>query len=110
LPADADVIKKVAVFFPNQSDRGTHVNISGGGIAASAKNEANAIRFLEYLLTAPAQRHFAAGNDEYPVVTNVALPPSIAGFGTFKADSLNARVFARNNAEALQIMDRAGWK
>jgi iron(III) transport system substrate-binding protein len=109
-PANADVIKKVAVFFPNQADRGTHVNISGGGIAASAKNEANAIRFLEYLITPEAQRHFAAGNDEYPVIANVALPQSITGFGAFKADGLNARVFARNNAEALQIMDRAGWK
>ena len=109
-PEDKAIIEKIGVIFPNQADRGTHVNISGGGLAAHAKNKDNGIKFLEYLVTASAQRYFAAGNDEYPVVANVPPPASVAGFGTFKSDSLNARVFARNNAEALKIMDRAGWK
>jgi len=109
-PEDKELIAKIGVIFPNQGDRGTHINISGGGLAAHAKNKENGIKFLEYLVTASAQRYFAAGNDEYPVVANVAAPASVAGFGTFKADKLNARVFARNNAEALKIMDRAGWK
>jgi iron(III) transport system substrate-binding protein len=108
--ADAELIRKVGVFFPNQADRGTHVNISGGGLCASSKNRENAVRFLEYLVSAPAQKFLAEGNDEYPVVAGVAAPPTIAAFGTFKADQLNARVYARNNAAALQIMDRAGWK
>lgn len=107
---DKTIIEKIGVLFPNQADRGTHVNISGGGLVANAKNRDNAIAFLEYLLTPEAQAYFAAGNDEYPVVQGVSPPKSIAGFGTFKADGLNARVFARNNAEALKIMDRAGWK
>jgi iron(III) transport system substrate-binding protein len=107
---DTDLIKKIGVFFPNQNDRGTHVNISGGGLAASAKNRDNAIRFLEYLVSPSAQRFLAEGNDEYPVVSGVAPPSTIARFGTFKADQLNASVFARNNTQALQIMDRASWK
>jgi iron(III) transport system substrate-binding protein len=107
---DADVVAKIGVVFPNQADRGTHVNIAGGGLTAHAKNKANAIRFLEYLVTPEAQRYFAEGNDEYPIVAGVAPPKSIAGLGTFKADQLNARIFAQNNAEALRIMDRAGWK
>jgi iron(III) transport system substrate-binding protein len=107
---DAELIKKIGVFFPNQGDRGTHVNISGGGLAASAKNRDNAIRFLEYLVSPSAQRFLAEGNDEYPVVAGVPAPSSITRFGSFKADQINARVFARNNAQALQIMDRAGWK
>lgn len=109
-PDDAALIAKVGVLFPNQADRGAHVNISGGGLTASAKNKDNAIKFLEYLVSPPAQAYFAAGNDEYPVVAGVALPASIAGFGAFKADQINAGVFARNNAEGLKIMDRAGWK
>jgi iron(III) transport system substrate-binding protein len=109
-PEDAAIVENIAVLFPNQGDRGTHVNISGGGLAAHAKNKENAIKFLEYLVSPSAQGYFAAGNDEYPVVAGVAPPKSIAGFGSFKADNLNARVFARNNAEALKIMDRAGWK
>jgi iron(III) transport system substrate-binding protein len=108
--ADADLIRRIGVFFPNQADRGTHVNISGGGLCASAKNRENAVRFLEYLVSPAAQRFLAEGNDEYPVVAGVAPPPTIAAFGMFKPDQLNARVYARNNAAALQIMDRAGWK
>jgi iron(III) transport system substrate-binding protein len=107
---DADLIKKIGVFFPNQNDRGTHLNISGGGLAASSKNRENAIRFLEYLVSPSAQRFLAEGNDEYPVLAGVAPPSTIARFGAFKADQLNAGVFARNNTLALQIMDRAGWK
>ncbi len=107
---DADVLTKIGIIFPNQADRGTHANISGGGLAASAKNKENGIKFLEYLLTPAAQSYFAEGNDEYPVVAGVPLPKTLAAFGTFKQDQLNARVYARNNAEALKIMDRAGWK
>jgi iron(III) transport system substrate-binding protein len=109
-PEDAALIAKVGVLFPNQADRGAHVNISGGGLTASAKNKENAIKFLEYLVSASAQAYFAAGNDEYPVVAGIAPPSSIMGLGAFKADQINAGVFARNNAEGLKIMDRAGWK
>ena len=107
---DADVLTIIGIIFPNQGDRGTHANISGGGLAASAKNKENGIKFLEYLLTPAAQSYFAEGNDEYPVVAGVPLPKTLAAFGTFKQDQLNARVYARNNAEALKIMDRSGWK
>jgi iron(III) transport system substrate-binding protein len=109
-PEDAALIAKIGVIFPNQGDRGAHVNVSGGGLTATSKNKDNAIRFLEYLVSPSAQTYFAAGNDEYPVVAGVAAPASVAGFGSFKADQLNAAVFARNNAEGLKIMDRAGWK
>lgn len=109
-PEDKEIIDKIGVIFPNQNDRGTHVNISGGGLAVHAKNKDNGIKFLEYLVSEPAQRYFASGNDEYPVVAGAEIPASVAGFGKFKVDQLNARVFARNNSEALKIMDRAGWK
>lgn len=106
------VLDKIAVFFPNQGDRGTHVNISGGGLCATSRNKEAGVKFLEYLVSPAAQRYFAEGNDEYPVVAGVPLPPTIASFtpANVKFDQLNARVFARNNAEALRIMDRAGWR
>ncbi len=109
-PADAAVLEKIGVLFPNQDGRGTHINISGGGLCATSRNPQAAVRFLEYLVSEPAQRFLADGNDEYPVVAGVAPPATIARFGSFKPDQLNAGVFARNNAPALQIMDRAGWK
>ena len=107
---ERETVGKVAVFFPNQRDRGTHVNISGGGVAANAPNRANAVRFLEYLVSPSAQRYFAEGNSEYPVVAGVASPPWVSEYGDFTEDRLNAQVFAQNNAEALRIMDRAGWR
>lgn len=109
-PAEREAAEKVAVFFPNQGDRGTHVNISGGGVARYAPNKANAIKFLEYLASPEAQAYFAEGNYEYPVVADAKLSPILAAWGKFKEDQLNAAVFAKNNAEALKIMDRAGWK
>lgn len=102
--------EKIGVFFPNQKDRGTHVNISGGGVAKNAPNKANAIKFLEYLVTPEAQAYFAEGNYEYPVVAGAKVAPVLAGWGKFKDDQLNAQVFAKYNADALKIMDRAGWK
>lgn len=109
-PEEKAAAEKVAVFFPNQKDRGTHVNISGGGVAKNAPNRGNAIKFLEYLVSPQAQAYFAEGNYEYPVMADAKVSPVIAAWGKFKEDHLNAQVFARNNAEALKIMDRAGWK
>jgi iron(III) transport system substrate-binding protein len=107
---DRELAARVGVVFPNQADRGTHVNISGGAVARHAPNRDAAVKFLEYLVSAQAQRYFAEGNSEYPVVASVELSPELRSLGTFKEDQLNARVYAQNNAEALKIMDRAGWK
>jgi iron(III) transport system substrate-binding protein len=101
---------KVAVFFPNQGGRGTHVNISGGGVVRGAPHREAAIRFLEYLATPQAQAYFANGNFEYPVIEGVAPHPDIAALGAFREDTLNASVIGANNPEALMIADRAGWK
>ena len=109
-PEDREIAAKVGVVFPNQANRGTHVNISGGAVAKYAPNKEAAVKFLEYLVSPQAQRYFAEGNSEFPVVAGVELSPELKSLGTFKEDQLNARVFAQNNAEALKIMDRAGWK
>jgi iron(III) transport system substrate-binding protein len=109
-PEDRAIAEKVGVVFPNQADRGTHVNISGGAVARHAPNREAAVKFLEYLVSVPAQRYFAEGNSEYPVASGVEFSAELKSLGTFKEDQLNARVYAQNNAEALKIMDRAGWK
>ncbi len=101
---------KVTLVFPNQSDRGTHVNISGGGVARHAPNRDAAVKFLEYLVSDKAQEYFAAGNTEYPVVEGVPLPSPLDTFGSFKEDTIDAQKYASLNAEAVRIMDRAGWK
>ncbi len=106
---DRDIANKVGVIFPNQGDRGTHVNISGGGIAKYAPNRAAALRYLEYLASPEAQKIFAASNYEYPVVSGVPRDALLSSLGSFKEDRLNARVFGEKNAVALKTMDRAGW-
>lgn len=108
-PADQAVAEKIGVFFPNQRDRGTHVNISGAGVLKTAPNKQAAIRFLEHLVSQESQEIFAQGNNEYPVVEGVPLDPVVASYGSFKEDQLNASIIGRNNDAALRLMDRAGW-
>jgi iron(III) transport system substrate-binding protein len=101
---------RIRVIFPNQGDRGTHVNISGAGVVRTAPNREAAQGFIEYLTSIKAQEMFANGNFEYPVVEGVAMHPVVAAWGPFKEDRLNATAYARNGAQALAIMQRAGWR
>ncbi|VEP14557.1 Iron uptake protein A1 [Hyella patelloides LEGE 07179] len=109
-PAKQAIFEQIGVFFPNQDERGTHVNISGGGLVKSAPNREGAIAFLEYLVSPAAQTFFAQGNDEYPIVAGTPVDPIVGSFGTFKEDATNVVAYGANNALAVQIMDRAGWK
>ena len=102
--------QKIGVVFPNQSSRGTHVNISGAGVARHAPNREAAVKFLEYLASPQAQAYFANGNNEYPTVGRAKDNPELASLGEFKKDSLNVSLFGRNQGAAQQIYDRAGWK
>jgi iron(III) transport system substrate-binding protein len=109
---EREAAQKIALFYPNQrsGQRGVHVNISGGGVMATSPNRAAAVAFLEYLTSDAAQRLFARASYEYPVVAGVPKDPSTLGMRAFKASTLNARVYGANNALALQIMLRAGWR
>jgi iron(III) transport system substrate-binding protein len=102
--------EKIGVVFPNQGDRGAHVNISGAGVAKHAPHRDAAVAFLEYLAGADAQAYFANGNNEYSVVGGAVDNRELAALGTFKQDSLNVATFGRNQPAAQQIYDRAGWK
>lgn len=109
-PDEQAVFDKIGVIFPNQGDRGTHVNVSGVGVAKSAPNNANAIKTMEYLASPDAQRYFADVSLEYPVNPAVKPHPVLAAFGEFKRDQLNAATYAANSAEVAKIADRCGWK
>lgn len=105
-----EVFGKIGVLFPNQDGRGAHVNISGAGMLKNAPNEEQAIAFLEYLASQEAQEFFALGNNEYPVVEGTPVNPVVEGFGEFKEDTVNVSAYGKNNADAVKIMDRSGWK
>lgn len=100
----------VAVFWPNQQDAGVHVNISGAGVVKHSGNRAAAQKFLEWLSSDEAQHEFARVNFEYPAKPGVALHPVVAAWGEFKPDPINIVEAGRRQAEAVQLMDRAGWK
>jgi len=109
-PAKNAIFDAVGVFFPNQNGRGAHVNVSGGGVVKTAPNKAGAIKFLEYLTGKEAQEFFALGNDEYPVVAGTEIDTYLQGFGEFKEDNINVAEYGAKLAEAVKVMDRAGWK
>lgn len=100
----------IGVIFPSLDGHGTHVNVSGGGVAKYAPHPENAIALLEFLVSDEAQALFAEGNKEYPVKEGVAVPAELQAFGEFTADTLNLTVLGKNNAEAVKIMTSAGWR
>jgi len=108
--AEREAAGAVAVFFPNQDDRGTHINISGAGVTAAAGNKQAAIALIEYLARPEAQSWYAERNNEYPVRKDVAPGALLESWGDFKADSLNVTELGRLNAQAVMAMDRANWK
>jgi len=109
-PEDKAMVKNLAVLFPDQKGRGTHVNISGIGVLKNAPNRENAVKFVEYLVSPEAQKIFAEGNYEYPVRAGVPPHPVIASWGEFKADEVSLSAVGKNTPDALKVMDRAGWK
>jgi len=104
--------KKIIPYFPNQKDRGTHMNISGAGILKYAPNKQNAIKLLEFLLTKDSQTHIVNNTFEYPIIKEVEPNKLIAQFGTnFKQDlNTNVLVYSKRQSEALKIMTEAGWQ
>ncbi len=111
-PEQQAAAKKVKPFFPNQDGRGTHMNISGGGVLKHTPNKANAIKFLEFLLTKEAQEHIVNNTFEYPMLADVEPNELIAQFGlNFKQD-LKTKVssYGTNQADVLKIMTEAGWE
>ncbi|BDU54283.1 extracellular solute-binding protein [Limnohabitans sp. INBF002] len=112
-PADKAVAERVGVVFPNQQSWGTHVNVAGGAVARYSKNQANAVKFLEYLVSPEAQNHFANGNNEWPVVKGLKLDnaalKAMTG-GNFKSELVPISAVGMNQIKVQQMLDRVGFK
>ncbi|HZH69218.1 MAG TPA: Fe(3+) ABC transporter substrate-binding protein [Flavobacteriaceae bacterium] len=100
----------IGVFFPNQETTGTHVNVSGIGVAKYAPNKSNAIAFIEFLVSDEAQEIFANSNYEYPISKNVSVSETLQQWGDFKEDQLNLSILGENNKKAVILFDEARWK
>jgi len=106
-----EAAKKVKMIFPNQDNRGAHINISGAGILKNAPNKDNANSFIEFLISKRVQKYMIDKSYEYSVLNDVAPSSEIAGFGTdFKEDQTSVRSFGELNPDAVKLMDRSGWK
>ena len=105
-----DAAFPVAPFWANQATTGTHINVSGAGVTAHAKNRANAIKFVEFLSSPEAQQMFADLSFEYPANPQAALHPIVAKWGKFKQDDINIAAAGEQQAAAVKLADRAGYK
>lgn len=111
-PEDQALFRRIGVIFPNQApgDRGTHVNVSGAGLVKTAPHPAEARRFLEFLVSDEAQEILAQGNMEYPAVPGAPMHPLLRSMGEFRPEGIEALRDPARATEALQIMQRAGWR
>ncbi len=108
-PVQKEWAKAVNIIFPNQNDRGTHVNVSGAGVTKAAKNKANAVRLIEFLSGDAAQKIYAETNFEYPVKPGVALHPMVASWGKFKADKAYLSKIAGQRGTATKLVDQVAF-
>lgn len=109
-PEEVATAEKIGLFFPNQDGRGTHINVSGAGVAKYAPNKENAQRFIEFLISEEAQKIFANSNYEYPVLEGVEPDQDLKDWGEFKEDRLELTKLGENNKQAVLIFDEAGWR
>ncbi len=112
-PQDQAAMAKIGIVFPNQSSWGTHINMAGGAVAKHSHNTANAVRFLEYLASPAAQRHFADGNNEWPAVPSVSISnPALQAMsgGSFKSEAVHVRGIGMNQVKVQQLLDQTGFK
>ncbi|TVR41909.1 MAG: Fe(3+) ABC transporter substrate-binding protein [Bacteroidia bacterium] len=108
-PEERLVAEQTRIFFPNQADRGTHVNYSGIGLTKASPNPENATRLIEFMLSADSQRKLAEQNHEYPVNKEVAWPELLQSWGEFRADERPLYQLGPYLRDAMFIFNRAGW-
>lgn len=109
IPEDRLIASQIGVFFPNQGDRGVHVNISGGGITSSSMNRDNGIKLLEFMAGREAQEMYSRENYEYPTMNDVFIYDAVAGLGKFKEDSNSLKNFPELLHDAAVLAVKNGW-
>ena len=109
-PEERKVGEQIAIFFPNQDGRGTHINVSGMGITKYSKNIVNAERFIKFFLSEKSQARFTNENYEYPSNKNVEINGTVKSWGDFKVDSLTLSELGKNFKKGTIIADEEGWK
>lgn len=95
----------VNIIFPNQQNRGAHINISGVAMAKYAPNKENALALMNFLSSEQAQSLYASLNMEYPVNTKVEPSEMVKSWGEYTADSLPLTTVVKHQAAAYKLLD-----
>jgi iron(III) transport system substrate-binding protein len=109
-PLEVKAAESVRIIFPNQENRGTHINISGAGVLTHAKNASEAELFIKFMLSPDIQGLYAEANFEYPVLSTVKSSDLISSWGDFKEDKLSLNRLGELNSTAIKLFDMGGWK
>ena len=109
-PFENEVASKLKIFFPNQKDGGTHINLSGAGLTKYAKNKANAIKFIEFLTEKYAQKVISHENFEYPTNPKAEISPVVKSWGTFKTSKIDFDLIGEKLSKSTSIANEANWK
>lgn len=107
---EREVASKLKIFFPNQKNGGTHINLSGAGLVKYSKNQANAIKFIEFLTTKKVQEIIAKENFEYPVNPRAELSPVVKSWGKFIPSKVSFDEIGKNLDKSIKIANEANWK
>ncbi len=100
----------VKLFWANQGTTGTHVNISGAGVITGSDNPNGALKLIEWLSSETAQGLYASADKEYPVKEGIDESELLRSWGSFKKDDINVQKFGELQTQAIQMMDKAGYK
>ena len=109
-PKDREVAESVKIFFPNQENRGTHVNVSGVGVTAASKKLDAATKFIEFLVSDEAQKTFPQATHEFPIVPGIPRSDLQRSWGEFEADTLNLDMLGELNEAAVTVYNESGWE
>ena len=104
--------ESISVFFPNQgpNERGSHINVSGIGLAMNSPNKENALELINYLISDEAQKTYVSNSFEYSVNPNIEPDEIVQKWGEFKRDSLDLNMLGKYRKDAIRIFDKTGWK
>ena len=100
----------VKIFWANQGTTGTHVNISGAGVVTGSDNADGALKLMEWLSSDDAQGLYASADKEFPVKVGIDESEMLRSWGQFKPDDINVQKFGALQTQAIQMMDKAGYK
>ncbi|WP_430738258.1 extracellular solute-binding protein [Psychrobacter sp. VH5] len=100
----------VKIFWANQGTTGTHVNVSGAGVVTGSDNPDGTLKLIEWLSSDEAQGIYASSDKEFPVKEGVDESEMLRSWGSFKKDDINVQKFGELQTQAIQMMDKAGYK